>query len=225
VVVFSEPVVVTSAGWSFAKNSVAWNISTVSGSGTTWTFNMASSALAGDAVALTCNQTTGNTLDLASNELVAYNGSSVTNSIVGGGADTTPPTVLSMQPGQLFRCSGQLQRVRHRHDRWLVVHQERQRMGHQHGLWFGCHMGSSPSPPRVGFRYHPGIVQLGHGHHDGPFQQRTGDLHRRGGEVLTRPRRSPTSMRRVSPRARKRAATPSSRKPEANIPALLRPST
>jgi hypothetical protein len=38
VVVFSESVTVTTAGWSFRRNASNWVVSSVAGSGTTWTF-------------------------------------------------------------------------------------------------------------------------------------------------------------------------------------------
>lgn len=91
VVVFSESVTLTTAGWSFTLNGSNWPISSASGSGTTWTFTMGSSATAGQTVLRSYVQTTGNTVDLSGNELGNFTGASVTNSV----GDTTAPTVVS----------------------------------------------------------------------------------------------------------------------------------
>jgi hypothetical protein len=95
VVVFSESVTVTTAGWSAKKNGSAWSISSVSGSGTTWTFVMGSSAAGGDTLLISYDSTTGATVDTATNELVSFTDSAVTNAIFGG----TPLTWGS--PGSL----------------------------------------------------------------------------------------------------------------------------
>jgi len=81
VVVFSESVTVTTAGWSFRRNTSNWAVSSVAGSGTTWTFTMATSASGGETIDRSYNAGTGNTLDGAGNELGAFTNASVTNSI------------------------------------------------------------------------------------------------------------------------------------------------
>jgi hypothetical protein len=83
VIVFSESVTVTTAGWSFKKNGVSWAISSVTGSGNTWTFNMATSGASGDTILRSYNSATGATVDTSSNELVSFTDSAVTNSIPG----------------------------------------------------------------------------------------------------------------------------------------------
>ena len=83
VVVFSESVTATTAGWSFRRNASNWAVSSVSGSGTTWTFTMATSAASGETIDRSYNASTGNTLDGAGNELGAFTNASVTNSISG----------------------------------------------------------------------------------------------------------------------------------------------
>ena len=83
VVVFSESVTVTTAGWSFRRNASNWVVSSVAGSGTTWTFTMATSAVAGETIDRSYNSATGATVDGASNELVSFTNSSVTNSVSG----------------------------------------------------------------------------------------------------------------------------------------------
>lgn len=83
VVVFSESVTVTTAGWSFKKNGADWAITSVAGSGTTWTFTMSSSGTNSDTLLRSYNSTTGNTIDTASNELATFTNSAVTNSIPG----------------------------------------------------------------------------------------------------------------------------------------------
>jgi hypothetical protein len=84
VVVFSESVSgVSATGWSFKKNGSAWAISSVTGSGTTWNFNMATAAVNGDTLLRSYNSGTGATVDGSSNELVSFTDSAVTNSIAG----------------------------------------------------------------------------------------------------------------------------------------------
>ena len=89
VVVFSESVTVTTAGWSFKKNGSAWAISSVAGSGTTWTFTMGSSAISTDTLLVSYNSSTGATVDGASNELVTFTDAAVTNSIAGFDSDAS----------------------------------------------------------------------------------------------------------------------------------------
>jgi hypothetical protein len=96
VVVFSESVTGVSApGWSFKKNGSAWSISTVTGSGTTWNFNMATAAVFGDTLLRSYDSTTGATVDGASNELVTFTDSAVTNSVSGGATYLTWASVPS----------------------------------------------------------------------------------------------------------------------------------
>ena len=87
VVVFSENVNVTTAGWSFKKNGSAWSASSVAGSGTTWTFTMGTSAISSDTLLGSYDATTGATVDSSSNELASFTDTSVTNSI-GSSYDT-----------------------------------------------------------------------------------------------------------------------------------------
>jgi len=91
VVVFSESVTVTTAGWSAKKNGVNWPISSVAGSGNTWTFTMGSAAVNGDTLLISYNAGTGNTLDGAGNELASVTDSSVTNSVA-----PTGPTLADL---------------------------------------------------------------------------------------------------------------------------------
>lgn len=84
VVVFSESVSgVSATGWSFKKNGSAWAISSVTGSGTTWSFNMSSAAVNGDTLLRSYNSGTGATVDGSSNELVSFTDSAVTNNVAG----------------------------------------------------------------------------------------------------------------------------------------------
>jgi hypothetical protein len=85
VVVFSETATATTAGWSFRRDGVSWAISSVAGSGTTWTFTMATDAVNGEVLDRSYNAGTGNTLDGAGNELGAFTNASVTNNVAGGG--------------------------------------------------------------------------------------------------------------------------------------------
>jgi hypothetical protein len=85
VVVFSESVTVTTAGWSAKKNGSAWSISSVSGSGNTWTFTMGSAAVNGDTLQLSYDSGTGATVDGSANELASFTDASVTNNVAGGG--------------------------------------------------------------------------------------------------------------------------------------------
>lgn len=87
-IVFSESVTVTAAGWSFKKNGSAWAISSVSGSGNTWTFTMASSGTSSDTILRSYDSATGATVDTSANELASFTDSSVTNSIPGTSYDT-----------------------------------------------------------------------------------------------------------------------------------------
>ena len=84
VVVFSESVTVTTAGWSAKKNGSAWSISSVTGSGTTWTFTMGSAAAGGDTLLISYDSTTGATVDGSANELVSFTDSAVTNNVSSG---------------------------------------------------------------------------------------------------------------------------------------------
>jgi hypothetical protein len=84
VVVFSESVTVTTAGWSAKLNGGAWSISSVSGAGTTWTFIMGSSADSDDTLLISYDSTTGATVDTATNELVSFTDDAVTNNVAGG---------------------------------------------------------------------------------------------------------------------------------------------
>lgn len=88
-IVFSESVVATTAGWSFKKNGSALAITSVSGSGTTWTFVVAAMA-GGDTILRSYNSATGNTEDGSANELVSFTDQSVSNSI--GIIGLNPPT-------------------------------------------------------------------------------------------------------------------------------------
>jgi len=84
VVVFSQSMTaVTTAGWSFKKNGSAWSVSSVTGSGTTWTFTMGSSAVFGDTLLRSYDSTTGATIGTTL-ELVSFTDSAVTNSVAGG---------------------------------------------------------------------------------------------------------------------------------------------
>lgn len=81
VVVFSQSMTaVTTAGWSFKKNGSAWSVSSVTGSGTTWTFTMGSSAASGDTLLRSYDSTTGATIG-TSLELVSFTDSAVTNNV------------------------------------------------------------------------------------------------------------------------------------------------
>lgn len=79
-VVFSESVTVTTAGWSFTKNGSNLAITSVSGSGTTWTFLVASMS-SGDDILMSYNSGTGATVDGSSNELVSFTDDVVDNTI------------------------------------------------------------------------------------------------------------------------------------------------
>ena len=85
-IVFSENVVVTTAGWSYKLNGGNWAVSSVSGSGNTWTFTMGVSATSTDSVTRSYSTSTGNTVDEASNELAGFTDVAVTNSIPAGGS-------------------------------------------------------------------------------------------------------------------------------------------
>jgi hypothetical protein len=95
VVVFSESVTVTTAGWSFRRNTSNWAVSSVAGSGTTWTFTMATSAASGETIDRSYNSATGATVDAAANELVSFTNAAVTNSIAGGAIYLTFPSFPS----------------------------------------------------------------------------------------------------------------------------------
>jgi hypothetical protein len=90
VVVFSESVTVTTAGWSFRRNTSNWVVSSVAGSGTTWTFTMATSAASGETIDRSYSSSTGNTLDGASNELASFTNAAVTNNVFSGTYLTFP---------------------------------------------------------------------------------------------------------------------------------------
>jgi hypothetical protein len=85
-IVFSESVVVTTAGWSYKLNGGNWAVSSVSGSGNTWTFTMGASATSTDTITRSYSTSTGNTVDGASNELAGFTDVAVTNSIPAGGS-------------------------------------------------------------------------------------------------------------------------------------------
>lgn len=85
-VVFSESVNATTAGWSFKKNGSPLTLNSVSGGGSTWDFDVAT-MLSTDTILRSYNSGTGNTLDIATNELVSFTDQAVTNSISGGGAN------------------------------------------------------------------------------------------------------------------------------------------
>lgn len=89
-VVFSESVTVTTAGWSFRRNTSNWVVSSVAGSGTTWTFTMATSAASGETIDRSYSSSTGNTLDGASNELASFTNVAVTNNVFSGTYLTFP---------------------------------------------------------------------------------------------------------------------------------------
>jgi hypothetical protein len=93
VVVFSESVTVTTAGWSFRRNTSNWAVSSVAGSGTTWTFTMATSAANGETIDRSYDSATGATVDAAANELVSFTNAAVTNSIAGSATFLTFPTL------------------------------------------------------------------------------------------------------------------------------------
>jgi hypothetical protein len=86
VIVFSESVTVTTSGWSFKLNGVNWPVSSLTGSGNTWTFTMSSSATSTDTILRSYNSATGSTVDTSSNELVTFTDQTVTNSIPAGGS-------------------------------------------------------------------------------------------------------------------------------------------
>jgi hypothetical protein len=90
VVVFSESVTVTTAGWSFRRNTSNWAVSSVAGSGTTWTFTMATSAASGETIDRSYDSATGATVDAAANELVSFTNAAVTNNIFSGTYLTFP---------------------------------------------------------------------------------------------------------------------------------------
>jgi hypothetical protein len=101
VVVFSESVTgVSATGWSFKKNGSGWTISTVTGSGTTWSFNMATAAVNGDTLLRSYDSGTGATIDAAANELVSFTDSSVTNNVsAGSGYETESDTFFAANTG------------------------------------------------------------------------------------------------------------------------------
>jgi hypothetical protein len=88
-IVFSEAVNATLAGWSFKKNGSALATSAIAQvNSTTWDFTVAAMAN-GDALLVSYDSTTGNTVDTAGtpNELVSFTDSAVTNNIIGNDAD------------------------------------------------------------------------------------------------------------------------------------------
>jgi hypothetical protein len=87
-IVFSESVTATTAGWSFKKNGSALAITSVSGSGNTWTFLVASMS-PGDTIQRT--YTTGATVDGSSNQLASFTDQAVTNTL----GDVTAPSRVS----------------------------------------------------------------------------------------------------------------------------------
>lgn len=93
VMVFAESVTgVSTAGFSFKKNGVAWTANSVSGSGNTWTFVMASAAVNGNTLQRSYTGTT--VKDAANNNLAAFTDIAVTNNVAAVG-DVTAPTVVS----------------------------------------------------------------------------------------------------------------------------------
>jgi hypothetical protein len=87
---------VTTAGCSFKKNGSAWSVSSVTGSGTTWTFTMGSSAAYGDTLLRSYDSTTGATIGTTL-ELVSFTDSSVTNSVAGASYDTDAQAYFDAQ--------------------------------------------------------------------------------------------------------------------------------
>jgi hypothetical protein len=85
VVVFSESVSLTTAGWSFLKAGSNWPIASVAGSGNTWTFTMTGDAAFGETLQRSYNPGTGNTVDGASNELASFTNVTVTNNVAASG--------------------------------------------------------------------------------------------------------------------------------------------
>lgn len=79
-VVFSEVVTATSAGWTFKKNGAAHNPTAISGSGTATLDFTVPPMIRSDTILRSYSEGTGDTLDAASNELVAFTDSAVTNS-------------------------------------------------------------------------------------------------------------------------------------------------
>ena len=105
--VFSESVTVTTAGWSAKKNGSAWSISSVSGSGTTWSFTMGSSAVYGDTIVISYDSSTGATVDGAANELVTFTDSSVANNIASfnGALTSVNKTAMTVSSGSFTATS------------------------------------------------------------------------------------------------------------------------
>ncbi len=69
VLVFDESMSsVTTAGWSFRRNTVNWVANSVTGSGTTWTFTMATSAAAGETVDRSYDSVAGSTTNALAEE-------------------------------------------------------------------------------------------------------------------------------------------------------------
>lgn len=96
--VFSENVTPTVTGWSLydATTLTTYSFGSVSGSGNTWTFVLASGTLtAGNTLSVSYNATTGNTLDTAGNELATLSNFSITNG-VGGGTTLNAPTGVTL---------------------------------------------------------------------------------------------------------------------------------
>jgi hypothetical protein len=98
-IVFSESVTVTTAGWSFKLNGASWTISSVTGSGNTWTFTMGSSGTSTDTILRSYSSTTGSTVDTSANELVTFTDQSVTNSIPAGGSYDSDATAFFTAAG------------------------------------------------------------------------------------------------------------------------------
>lgn len=88
--VFSETVVPTVVGWTVGDGVTTYSFSSVSGSGTTWTFVLASGTLTSSmTLSIAYSATTGNTLDSAGNEIASLGPVGITNSISGGGVTIT----------------------------------------------------------------------------------------------------------------------------------------
>ena len=98
-IIFSESVTVTTAGWSFKLNGANWVISSVTGSGNTWTFTMATSGVSTDTILRSYSSTTGATVDTSANELVTFTDSAVTNSIPAGSSYDSDATAFFTATG------------------------------------------------------------------------------------------------------------------------------
>lgn len=84
-VTFASNMTVTTAGWSFKLNGSPLTLNSVSGSGTTWSFDVDPMAN-GDTILFSYSQSGVTVSAITSNELKAYTDSAVTNSIPSAGA-------------------------------------------------------------------------------------------------------------------------------------------